>query len=136
MHYRRKGYQLILKGYNSESWKPIIDSLNVLLFRFHQACTEESTVQKRDSPTPKGFEGLGQEEKPSKYRTALGRNIDKYRMECGWSYDDLAKSSGIDKKLILRHVQGAGAYPNTLKLYADTFTKQLGRIIKVADLKE
>lgn len=67
--------------------------------------------------------------------TALGRSITKLKTECGWSYDDLAENSGIDKKLILGHVnKGKSAHPNTLKLYADTFSRALNRTISVADL--
>jgi hypothetical protein len=78
------------------------------------------------------------EAKPGKsYKTALGRNIDKYRMECGWSYDDLAYATDIDKKLVLGHVNlGKGAHPKTIKRYADIFSKQLGRAISAVDLRE
>jgi len=76
-----------------------------------------------------------QSAKGKPYKTSLGRNIDKYRLECGWSYDDLAHWSNIDKKRILAHVNaGKTAYPSTLKKYADAFTKKLQRPIEVADL--
>jgi hypothetical protein len=68
-------------------------------------------------------------------KSALGRNIDRLRKECGWSFDDLAHWSNIDKKTILSHVNaGKTAYPRTLKKYADTFTKKLGHSVKVDDL--
>lgn len=71
-----------------------------------------------------------------KLSTALGRNLVKYKDECGWSYDDLAHWANVDKKLILRQVnQGKRAYPSTLKHYAEAFTKKLDRTITVADLK-
>jgi hypothetical protein len=70
------------------------------------------------------------------YPTALGRNIDRYRKECGWSFDRLAEATGLDKKLILGHVnEGKGAYPSTLKTYADGLSKKLGRTVTVADLE-
>jgi hypothetical protein len=67
--------------------------------------------------------------------TSFGRNINRLRKECGWSFDRLAEATGLDKKLILGHVKdGRGAYPRTLKTYADAFTKELKRPIKPDDL--
>jgi hypothetical protein len=69
------------------------------------------------------------------YPTALGRNIDRLRSECGWSFDELATKSGLDKKAIMRHVKGGtSAYPRTLKIYADTFTKALNRVVTADEL--
>jgi hypothetical protein len=68
-------------------------------------------------------------------KSALGRNIDKYRNECGWSLNQLENVTGIDKKLIMGHIKGKGAYPSTIKTYADVFSKELGRRITVSDLK-
>jgi hypothetical protein len=70
------------------------------------------------------------------YKTPLGCNIDKLRRECGWSFNELAERTGLDKKLILGHVkEGKGAHPNTLRIYADAFTKKLNRTVKVAELE-
>jgi hypothetical protein len=70
------------------------------------------------------------------YKTALGRRIDGFRKECGWSFDELANRTGFYKKLILGHVnEGRGARPNTLKMYADAFTKKLDRRVTVAELE-
>jgi hypothetical protein len=68
------------------------------------------------------------------YKTVLGRNIDNLREECGWSLNDLEKASGLDKKLMRGHISGKGAHPNTIKVYADTFSKQLGRKITAVDM--
>ena len=69
------------------------------------------------------------------YKTPLGKNIEKFKDECGWSYDELAEKSKIDKALILGHVnKGKGAHPSTKKKYADAFTKKLGRPITPLDL--
>jgi hypothetical protein len=68
--------------------------------------------------------------------TRLGRNIDRLRKECGWSFDKLAKKTGLDKKLILGHVnEGKGAYPKTIKVYADAFARDLNRTVEVAELE-
>jgi hypothetical protein len=67
----------------------------------------------------------------------IGRNIDKLRNECGWSFDKLAEKTGIDKKLILSHVnRGAKPHPSTMREYAQAFAKELNRQITANDLKE
>jgi len=69
-------------------------------------------------------------------KSAVGCNIDRLRKQCGWSFDGLAKSTGLDKKLILGHVnKGKGAHPRTLKTYADAFSKGLSRPVSVAELE-
>jgi transcriptional regulator with XRE-family HTH domain len=65
----------------------------------------------------------------------IGRNVDRLRKECGWSFDDLAQRTGIDRSLILGHVnKGKGMHPRTLRIYADAFTKQ-GHPVTVAELE-
>ena len=67
----------------------------------------------------------------------IGNNIDALRKECGWSFDELASKTGIDKKLILSHVnRGAKPTPRILKEYAEAFTKTLGRRIIAPDLEK
>ena len=74
--------------------------------------------------------------KRAKIQTLLGRNVNRLRKECGWSFDELAKQAGVDKSLILRLVNdGKGAHPKTLKLYADAFARELNRSITVPDLE-
>jgi hypothetical protein len=69
--------------------------------------------------------------------TRIGQNIGKFKEECGWTYDDLAAKTGIDRKQIFHHVQGrATPRPRTLKEYAQAFAKELGRSITPADLKK
>jgi hypothetical protein len=70
------------------------------------------------------------------YKSAIGRNIDRFRKECGWSFDNLAQRTGIDKTSILDHVnKGTPARPATLKIYAEAFSKRLSRPVTVADLE-
>ena len=70
------------------------------------------------------------------YKTAFGRNVDRLRKECGWSFDALAGKTGLEKKLILGHVNdGKGAHPRTIKTYAEAFTKKLNRSVTVAELE-
>jgi hypothetical protein len=101
---------------------------------------QQTAVAKREDPhqllqaghTP----GEKPEPAPAPKRTVIGSNIDKFRKECGWSYHDLSNRTGLEKKLILGHVNKAkGLYPKTLKIYADAFTKTLGRIVSVKDLE-
>jgi hypothetical protein len=65
----------------------------------------------------------------------LARNLDRLMTECGWSYDDCVRASGVDKTLIIDHVKhGAKANPGTLKKYATAFSEKLKRPIEVAEL--
>lgn len=71
-----------------------------------------------------------------KYKTALAYNIERLRLECGWSYGDLEHWADIDKSRILDHVKGASPYPQNLKKYADAFSKKLSQKITVEDLQK
>jgi DNA-binding XRE family transcriptional regulator len=76
------------------------------------------------------------ESKSTNGATAIGRNIDKLRKECGWSLDKLAKETGIDKKSIISHVnKGVRPIPRILKEYAQAFSKALDRKITAPDLE-
>jgi transcriptional regulator with XRE-family HTH domain len=67
----------------------------------------------------------------------IAANIQRLRKDCGWSLDQLADKTGIDKKLVLAHVHGKRKpYPHNAKLYADTFSKALGRPIAASDLEK
>jgi len=78
----------------------------------------------------------GAEGRPEDEATAVGRNIDRLRKECGWSLDQLAKETGIDKKSILSHVnKGVRPIPRILKEYAQAFSKALERKIIAPDLE-
>jgi hypothetical protein len=75
-------------------------------------------------------------ERPGKTYSTLGCNLDRLRKESGWSFDDIAKATELDKKLILGHINGGKRpHPNTLATYARTFTEKLGRPVKVAELE-
>jgi len=70
-------------------------------------------------------------------KTSWGRNIDTLRKECGWSFEELAAKTGIDKKLVLSHVnKSTKPRPRTLREYAQAFTRELERRITPADLEE
>jgi len=69
-------------------------------------------------------------------KTTLGSNIDRFRKECGWTFDQLAAETQIAKTVILGHVnKGARARPFTLKLYAEAFSRRLHHPITVANLE-
>jgi hypothetical protein len=83
---------------------------------------ESSATKERQLPNPK--------------QTQIGANIDRLRKECGWSFNKLAERTGLEKKLILGHVNhGKGIWPATLRIYADAFTKKLERPVTVAELE-
>ena len=68
--------------------------------------------------------------------TPLGRNLERLRKECGWSFDEIAVTTELDKKLILGHINKVKQlHPRTLATYARAFTEKLGRPITVADLE-
>jgi hypothetical protein len=73
----------------------------------------------------------------NKPKSPIGRNIDRLRKECGWSFDDLADKTGNDKKNILAHVnEGRKPRPRTMKEYAQAFSKEQQREITVAELEK
>jgi hypothetical protein len=72
---------------------------------------------------------------PKEYATTVGRNIDRFRKECGWSLDDLANEAEIDRGDIRRHINsGQRPYPRTAKKYSDAFSRGLGRKVTIEDL--
>lgn len=96
----------------------------------------ESTAERTGgvSAEPATLADLGGQAKV--HRSVTGRNIDRLRKECGWSFDALAEKTKLDKKLILGHVnKGKGTHPDTLKTYATAFTKGLNRHVTVAELE-
>jgi hypothetical protein len=88
------------------------------------------------APTPASYIANDANGESDGYKSAAARNIDLLRKECGWSFDVLSEKSGLDKKLILGHVnEGKPAQVRTLKTYADTFTRGLSRPVSVAELE-
>ena len=70
------------------------------------------------------------------YKTALARNIDRYRRECGWGFETLAEKSGMGLEHIKDHVyRGKQAQGPTLRVYADTFSKRLEKEITIEMLE-
>ena len=67
-------------------------------------------------------------------RTPLSRNLEKLRVECGWTFEMLAEKTGLDRSTVLQHSKGSTPRPQTLKLYALAFSKALGRAFTPADL--
>jgi len=100
---------------------------------------EQRDIQRKLREIEPEINRLRQLEKIASYpfqkKTALGRNIDRLRRECGWSLDELATATELDKKAVLAHVnKGAKPRPSTLKAYAETFSEKLGRAVSVAEI--
>lgn len=90
--------------------------------------SDKETAHRVIRPTTKGTYGA---------EPAIGENIDKLRKECGWSFDEIAKETGIDKKLIWRHVnKGTRPTPRLLREYTQAFSRRLGRNITPLDLEK
>ena len=67
----------------------------------------------------------------------IGANINRLRKDCGWSLDDLAERTGIDKKQVVSHAGSRSKpYPRNLKVYAEAFSKGLNRTITASDLEK
>jgi len=67
---------------------------------------------------------------------AIGRNIDRLRKECGWSYSTMARRTGIDKTSTINHVKHERRpRPEALATYAQAFSKKLERLVTVEELE-
>ena len=74
--------------------------------------------------------------KAKTYPTPLARNIDRFRKECGWSYEHLAKVIDVNKKTIIAHIKkGSRPRPDTLGTYAQAFSDALKQSITVNQLE-
>ena len=98
----------------------------------HWTATALQTVRERSTSLPASEDGRSiaaadpDVSPPPASTTSVAQRIDNLRKECGWSFDQLAKATGLDKKLILRHVNlGRSAHPRTPKTYADAFARAL-----------
>jgi hypothetical protein len=71
------------------------------------------------------------------WKPAIGENLLRFKKECHWSYEELAKQVDLAKKLVIGHVKhGKGMHPETLKKYARAFSDWLGRPISTSELSE
>jgi DNA-binding transcriptional regulator YiaG len=72
----------------------------------------------------------------SRKPAAAASKIDRLRKDCGWSINTLADKTGIERKLVQAHLRGKHKpNPPNLKLYADAFSKALGKSVTVEDLE-
>jgi hypothetical protein len=109
-------------------WKQYQDALLAMAEAQMAKGKRPSNLEQAESP--------GMDRRAKSGKTVIGRNIDRLRKECGWSFNDLADRTGLDKKLILGHVnERKGIQPRTLKTYADAFGRGLERKVPVAELE-
>ena len=67
---------------------------------------------------------------------AVGRNIERLRLEAGLSREALAICMGVEKKTVWANARRRTMpRPQTLKLYADVFSKKLSRPVSVAEIR-
>lgn len=96
---------------------------------------ERSALEQFQSVTPSEQLERSTTSAASDTKRRMGQNIDRFRKECGWSYDRLAGATGIDKKLVLAHVHGKHKpKPSTQREYTEAFSKQLRRHITPLEL--
>jgi len=63
-------------------------------------------------------------------RTPIGRRINALRRQCRWSFGTLSKQTGLDMRLIFRHLNdGTTPDQDSLKLYAEAFSRHFRRPI-------
>jgi hypothetical protein len=66
----------------------------------------------------------------------IGQSLKKLCKECGWTPYQLAKQTGMDKKLVLGHInKDKSCSLGSRKRYADAFSKALRRPVSVDDLE-
>jgi hypothetical protein len=86
---------------------------------------------------------IGETEKPLRrsgpkaiYPNNFARNVDLLRLECHFSYAELAGAAGLEKHTVLAHInKGTKPHPETVRVYAETFSAELGRSVSVSDLQ-
>ena len=67
----------------------------------------------------------------------VGQNIERLRFETGFSYEKLAFRMGVERKTVWANASGRTMpRPETLKLYADVFSEELGRPVSVAEIRD
>jgi len=69
-------------------------------------------------------------------RTPIGRRINALRRQCRWSLGTLSKETGVDVRLIFRHVsEGTIPDQDSLKLYAEAFSRHFRRSVSPETLE-
>jgi transcriptional regulator with XRE-family HTH domain len=58
----------------------------------------------------------------------IARNLQKLRHEKGWSIAKLADKVGIDRRQVIRHLNGQRPHPQNLKFYAEAFSVTVDRV--------
>jgi hypothetical protein len=128
------------RGFLSESKRVLTEVQNSPEMHAYRSRLTELYDKTACGVTPIGADGARSSQQkhstaPSSHPTPLGRNIDRLRMQIGWSFDELAAAADIEKKLVLGHVnKGTKAHPSTLKKYATAFSKGLGSTITTNQL--
>lgn len=111
------------------------DSIEMFLL----SAVEHHRQMIRIQPAIEALEGFRthQEAKPPDIKTRIGRNIDKFRKECGWSKSELARiMEDSDKSLVLDHIKGrVKPCAERMKDYAELFSHKLQIQITVALLE-
>lgn len=76
-----------------------------------------------------------QPESPSPPGQVLARKLEHLRLECGWTWENLADDVGLHRSTVFDHAS-ARVFPrkSTLEAYAASFSRSLGRDISPEDL--
>jgi transcriptional regulator with XRE-family HTH domain len=56
--------------------------------------------------------------------------LEEYRIECGWSLNEMARKAGVDFNTLKRALDGERISPNTANKLAKAISKELGQNIR------
>jgi transcriptional regulator with XRE-family HTH domain len=62
-------------------------------------------------------------------------NLEDYRIECGWSKNEMARQARIDVNTLNRAMNGESVSSNTAKKLALAISKEIGRSIRFQDIE-
>ena len=62
-------------------------------------------------------------------------NLEEYRIECGWSKNEMARQAGIDSNTLGRASNGVSISIATADKLARAISKRLGRTIRFRDIE-
>lgn len=62
-------------------------------------------------------------------------NLEEYRIECGWSKNEMARQSGVDTNTLGRAINGVSISITTADKIARAISKRLDRTIRFKDIE-
>jgi hypothetical protein len=115
---------------------PIRGALSLCMKRCEKWAWDQRAERMAGQPPGERTEAAQESEAVQQtYKTLLGKNIDRLRRECRWSYDEIEFRADIDRTQVLDHInKGTRPRRSTLQKYADAFSEALKRTVTVSEL--